>query len=31
MTLTVFYMTKSERDGDWTTAHVFGTEAAVKF
>jgi hypothetical protein len=31
MTLTIFYMTKSERDGDWSTAKVLGTEAAVKF
>jgi len=31
MTLTIFYMTKSDRDGDWSTVNVLGTEAAVKF
>jgi len=31
MTLTIYYMTKSDRDNDWTTVNVLGTEAAVKF
>jgi hypothetical protein len=31
MTLTVFYMNKAERDGDWSSVNVLGTEVAFRF
>lgn len=31
MTLTVFYMNKAERDGDWFIANALGTEVAFRF
>jgi len=31
MTLTVFYMNKTERDGDWSSVNVLGTEVAFRF
>lgn len=30
-TLTVYYMNRAEHAGDWSTAHVLGTELAFKF
>lgn len=31
MTLAVFYMNKTERNGDWSSANILGTEVAVRF
>ena len=31
MSLTVFYMNKADRDNDWSTTNVLGTEVAFKF
>jgi len=31
MTLTIFYMNKADRDGDWSTTNVLGTEVTFKF
>jgi len=31
ITLTLYYMTKSDRDDDWSSVNVLGTEAAIKF
>jgi hypothetical protein len=31
MALSIFYMNKANRDGDWSTANVLGTDIAFKF
>ena len=30
MTLTIFYMNRADRNGDWSSVHILGTEAAAK-
>lgn len=31
MTLTLYYMNRADRDGDWSSVNILGTEVAVKF